>query len=386
MTWSRTDRTGFAAWWWTIDRVAFLAMLCLIAIGLMLAFAASPAATGGPLAAGDFRYAGKQAAFALIAAGILASVSVMSIRTIKLTAAIVFAVSVIGTALVIFTGSEVLGAKRAIDFGFLTLQPSEFLKPSFAVLGATILADKQPMRIRKELVTLALIAMPMVFLLLQPDVGQTGLLLALWGSLLFFAGIPLFWMGLLAGSGVALLTAAYFLFPYIQHRVTQFLDPAQTGYQAGLALKAFEHGGLTGVGPGAGIIKYRIPDAHSDFIFAVAGEEFGLLLCGSIAVLFAILTVKLLLRAARARDTFSQLAGAGLATVIALQAFINMGVATSLLPAKGMTLPFISYGGSSLFAVALTMGFALAVTRQRPQLETRDLLVHTTYAAGMQPA
>jgi cell division protein FtsW len=368
MTLSRAHRTGFAPWWWTIDRVAFITMLLLIAIGLMLAFAASPAATGGPLTPGDFRYAAKQAAFAAIAACILAGTSILSIRTIKLAAAIVFAGAVIGSALVLFTGSEVLGAKRWIDFGWMTLQPSEFLKPSFAVLAATILADKRPMRLRKELITFLLICPAIFFLLLQPDVGQTGLLIALWGSLLFCAGIPLYWMGLLAGGSVVMLVMAYLLLPYIQHRVAQFLDPSQTGYQAGLALKAFAHGGLTGVGPGAGTIKYRIPDAHSDFIFAVAGEEFGFVLCGVIAALFCVLTVRLLLRSAQMRDPFAQLAGSSLAIVIALQAFINMGVAISLMPAKGMTLPFISYGGSSLFAVALTMGFALAVTRQRPQV------------------
>jgi cell division protein FtsW len=168
--------------------------------------------------------------------------------------------------------------------------------------------------------------------------------------------------------------AAYEIFPHVHHRVDQYLSESDTGYQAGLALKAFAHGGFTGVGPGAGTIKYRIPDAHSDFIFAVAGEEFGFLLCGLIALLFCVLTVRLLLRSAAAREPFAQLAGAGLAVVTAVQSFINMGVAVSLLPAKGMTLPFISYGGSSLFAVALTMGFALAVTRQRPQirLATRD--------------
>jgi cell division protein FtsW len=376
MTLSRAHRGGFTSWWWTVDRVALITMLLLIAIGLMLAFAASPAATGGPMSEGDFRYAAKQIVFAAIAAGILAVTSILSIRTIKLTAAIVFALAVIGSALVLFTGSEVFGAKRWIDLGWLTLQPSEFLKPSFAVLGATILADTQPTRIRKELITLLLVALPILFLLMQPDVGQTGLLLALWAALLFFAGLRLYWMGVLAGGGAGLFGFAYAFFPHVRHRVDQFFaqmkDPDQAGYQAGLALKAFEHGGLTGVGPGAGTIKYRIPDAHSDFIFAVAGEEFGLVLCAVIALLFCILTVRLLLRASRARDPFAQLAGAGLAMVIGLQAFINMGVAVSLLPAKGMTLPFISYGGSSLFAVALTMGFALAVTRQRPQLEMRE--------------
>jgi cell division protein FtsW len=373
MTLSRAQRGGFASWWWTVDRVALITMLALIAIGLMLAFAASPAATGGPMSEGDFRYAAKQLTFAVIAAGILGVSSLLNIRTIKLTAAIVFALAVIGSALVLFTGSEVFGAKRWIDLGWLTLQPSEFLKPSFAILAATILADPQPMPVRKEFITLCLVAFPIAFLLMQPDVGQTGLLLALWGSLLFFAGLRFYWMALLGGAGAGLLGFTYIFFSHVRHRIDQYFaqmqDPDQAGYQAGLALKAFEHGGLTGVGPGAGTIKYRIPDAHSDFIFAVAGEEFGLVLCALIAALFCVLTVRLLLRASRARDPFTQLASAGLAIVIGLQAFINMGVAVSLLPAKGMTLPFISYGGSSLFAVALTMGFALGVTRQRPQLE-----------------
>jgi cell division protein FtsW len=372
MSLSRMDRSGFAAWWWTVDRAALFAMLGLIAIGLMLAFAASPAATGGPFTAGDFHYAAKQVAFAFIAAIVLAAASVLSLRAIKLSAAIVYALAVIGSALVLFTGTEVLGAKRWIDFGWMTLQPSEFLKPGFAVLAAAVLADKAKMIVPKEIVAFLLLAPALVILTLQPDVGQTGLLLALWCALLFFNGVSYLWIGALAGGSAALGFAAYMIFPHVHHRFDQFLGANQTGYQTGLALKAFEHGGLAGVGPGAGTIKYHIPDAHSDFIFAVAGEEFGLVLCGAIALLFCILAVRLLLCSARARDAFSSLAGAGLAMVVALQAFINMGVAISLLPAKGMTLPFISYGGSSLFAVALTMGYALAVTRHRPKVGERD--------------
>jgi cell division protein FtsW len=161
-------------------------------------------------------------------------------------------------------------------------------------------------------------------------------------------------------------------FQYILRRIAQFLDPEKIGYQASLSLKAFAHGGLLGVGPGAGTIKYRLPDAHSDFIFSVAGEEFGLALCAIIAVLFCLLAVRLLLRSAAVREPFAQLAGAGLAIVFAVQALVHMGVAVGMLPAKGMTLPFISYGGSSLFAVALTMGFALALIRQRPQIGAHE--------------
>ena len=369
---SRANRSTYASWWWTIDRVALVPMLLLIAIGLMLAFAASPAATGGPLTAGDFRYTSKQILFACIAAGILAGASVLSLQQLKIAAALTFALALIGSALVLVAGTEVLGAKRSIEFGLFSLQPSEFLKPGFAVLGAAIIADRNALPLPKPIIALLLILPAVAILLLQPDVGQTTLLLALWGALLFFSGASMIWMALLGGSTAALGGGVYLLFPHVHHRIDQFLNPSASGYQTGLALKAFAHGGLAGVGPGAGTVKYRIPEAHSDFVFAVAGEEFGLILCAVIAALFCFLTVRLLLRAASQRDRFSQLAGSGLAIVTAFQAFINMGVAVSLLPAKGMTLPFISYGGSSLFAVALTMGFALAVTRQRPQLATKE--------------
>ena len=372
MSISRADKGGFANWWFTVDKIALLAMAALIGIGLMLAFAASPAITGGPLTAGDFHYAARQLGYAAVALAIMGAASLLSLRQIKIMAAVVFAAALVGSFLVLFVGTDVLGARRELNFGFMTLQPSEFLKPAFAILAAAVLADRAPMPLPKPAVTLILILPAILILLLQPDVGQTGLLLSLWGALLFFAGLPLFWVGLLAGATSVMGFAAYVIFPHVHHRVAQYLSNSDIGYQAGLALQAFAHGGFAGVGPGAGTIKYRIPDAHSDYIFAVAGEEFGLVLCSIIAALFCVLTVRLLLRAANARDRFCQLAGAGLAVVTAVQAFINMGVAVSLLPAKGMTLPFISYGGSSLFSIALTMGFALAVTRQRPQVRLRE--------------
>lgn len=380
MSFSRADRSGFAVWWWTIDRVALTAIIALIAIGLMLAFAASPAATGGPFATGDFRFAAKQIAFAAIAGVILVVCSSMSLREVKICAAALYVLAMLGCVLVLFGGNEVLGARRWIDLGWVSLQPSEFLKPGFAILAATLLAGPQT-RVPKWVLTFLLVAPALVLLILEPDDGQTALLLALWSALLFFYGIDLLWVGSLAGASLGLGAAAYFLFPqsHMHHRLAQFFDHSKSGYQTGLALKAFAHGGLAGVGPGAGTVKYHIPEAHSDFIFAVAGEEFGLVLCAIIALLFCILSVRLLLRSARMNDAFSELAGAGLAAVVALQAFVNMGVAVSVLPAKGMTLPFISYGGSSLFAVALTMGFALAVTRQRTRIGERP---QTGYGFG----
>jgi cell division protein FtsW len=371
MSISRADKGGFANWWFTVDKVALTTMGLLLSIGLMLAFAASPAITGGPVTAGDFHYAVRQLAFAAVALSIMAGASLLTLRQVKIVAALIFAGALIGSFLVLFLGSDVLGARRELNFGFMSLQPSEFLKPGFAILAAAVLADRAPMALPKPAITLLLILPAIVILLLQPDVGQSGLLLSLWGAMLFFAGLPVYWVGLMAGGSAALGGAAYMIFPHVHHRVAQYLSSTDIGYQAELALKAFAHGGLAGVGPGAGTVKYRIPDAHSDYIFAVAGEEFGLILCAIIAALFCLLTVRILLRSANARDPFCQLAGAGLAMVTAVQAFINMGVAVSLLPAKGMTLPFISYGGSSLFSIALTMGFVLAVTRQRPKLATR---------------
>ena len=372
MNLSRASKSNYADWWWTVDRIALSAMLGLIAIGLMLAFAASPAASGGPLTEGNFHYAAKQIGFAAVAALILGGASLLSPAQVLRAAALVFALALVGCAVVLLAGNEVMGARRWIDLGWITLQPSEFLKPGFAVLVAAILAERAPTRVAKPVITLALLVTTVAVLMLEPDVGQTFLLVALWAALLFFAGLSLKWIWAIGGGSALLGTAAYFLFPHVHHRVAQFLDPGQAGYQTGLSLKAFAHGGLLGVGPGAGTVKYRLPDAHSDFIFAVAGEEFGLVLCAIVALLFCVLAVRLLLRSAAAREPFAQLAGAGLAIVCALQAFINMGVAVSLLPAKGMTLPFISYGGSSLFAVALTMGFALALTRQRPLQASRE--------------
>jgi cell division protein FtsW len=371
MTLSRLDRSGFSTWWWTIDRVALVAMLALIGIGLMLAFAASPAATGRALEAGNFHYAAKQVIFALIAVVLIVGTSFLSPRAITLAGVALFAAAVLGAALVLLVGTQVLGARRWLDLGWLTVQPSEFLKPGFAIVCAAILAGSRKWGLRKEIVTFLLVLIPLALLILQPDVGQTGLLLALWGAMLFFEGISLLWIGLIVGGCAGIGALAYLTIPHVHHRIEQFMGGGKSGYQTGLAMKAFEHGGLAGVGPGAGTIKYHIPYAHSDFILAVAGEEFGLLLCALIALLFCVLGIRLLLRAAHARDRFSQLAGAGLAMIVTLQAFINMGVALSLLPAKGLTLPFISYGGSSLFAVAITMGFALSLTRQRPQIAER---------------
>ena len=368
MIYSRADNSGFARWWWTIDRTAFAGVLGLIVIGLVLAFAASPAATGSADTAGNFTFAVRQIAFGTSAVLILIGASLLDPKRMRIAAAVVFALALIGACLALTSGTETNGAHRWIELGGLTLQPSEFLKPAFAVLAAAFLADRLKRGFPGEVVTLSVLAPAVAVLLMQPDVGQSALLVMLCVVMLFFAGLRYYWLAALGGGGAALAVLAYVLHPHVRQRIAEFLDPATQGYQTGLALSAFEAGGITGVGPGAGTIKYRLPDAHTDFIFAVAGEEFGIVLCAAITALFGLVTIRLLIRSARACDPFAQLAGAGLSVVIGLQAFINMGVSLSILPAKGMTLPFISYGGSSLFAVALTLGLALGITRQRPQL------------------
>lgn len=369
---NRASRNFFSDWWWTVDRVAAVTVLLLIGIGLLLAVAASPAASGGPVTEGNFYFAAKQVVFAVVAIAILFSVSQLKSQDVQKAALIIFVASAVGSILVLVVGNETLGAKRWLDLGFFTLQPSEFLKPSFAVLAATILSDPRPSPLPKPVITFAILVPVFGILMLQPDVGQTFLLLLMCVAMLFFAGLALKWIWAIGGGAAGLAVLAYFLFPHVQHRVQQFFHPTEKGFQVGLSLKAFAHGGVLGVGPGAGTVKYRLPDVHSDFIYAVAGEEYGLWLCAIIVILFGLLTVRLLIKAAQARDGFTQLASAGLATVLALQAFINMAVAMNMMPAKGMTLPFISAGGSSLFAVALTMGFILALGRQRPQVELRD--------------
>src|SRR5437763_277796 len=259
MSLSRDKRSRLADWWWTVDRVALFATFGLIAIGLILAFAASPAATAhNSLEAGNFRFAAKQILFAVVAGMIMAGGSLLTPRDLKKAAVIVFVLALTGAALVLVTGVEVLGARRWIGLGWITIQPSEFLKPSFAVLCAAVLAGKSQGGMRKELISFLLVLLPLALLILEPDVGQTGLMLALWGAMLFLDGVSVVWIGMITGVGTALGALAYLFVPHVHHRIEQFLGGGKPGYQSGLAMKAFEHGGLAGVGAGAGTVKYHL--------------------------------------------------------------------------------------------------------------------------------
>jgi cell division protein FtsW len=267
----------------------------------------------------------------------------------------------------LLVGPEIKGAHRWLVFGPLSVQPSEFVKPAFVVLAAAALAERNRVAGFPGLaVASTLFAVVAVLLVLQPDFGQTLLLSMVFAGLLFLVGMRWYWMAAIGGLGLAGAVGAYLLVPHVASRIDRFIDPdAGDRFQVNTALNAFMHGGITGVGPGEGELKVRLPDAHTDFIFAVAAEEFGLAVCVGLVLLFGVVIWRTLQRAQEETDHFIQLASAGLAMLFGLQALINVAVSLNLMPAKGMTLPFVSYGGSSMLAMAVTIGMLLALTRQR---------------------
>ncbi|MED5358348.1 MAG: FtsW/RodA/SpoVE family cell cycle protein, partial [Pseudomonadota bacterium] len=262
-------------------------------------------------------------------------------------------------------GTEIKGARRWLNVSGLSLQPSEFVKPALAVVCAWMFAAKRlGAEIPGNLISFCLYALVAALLLLQPDVGQALVVSAVWFSQWFLAGLPMIWVAVACAVGIAGLTAAYFIFPHVASRIDRFIDPAAgDNYQTDRAMEAFMNGGLWGRGPGEGTVKTNLPDAHADFILAVVGEEFGLIVCLVIVAIFAFVVLRGLANLMRTTDLFVVIASTGLLVQFALQALINMGSTVSLMPTKGMTLPFISYGGSSLLALALGMGILLALTR-----------------------
>ena len=362
---TRTDRSLIAQWWWTVDRWSAGAVICLITIGTVLSFAASPSIAvkfDYPI----FHFVYRTLMYSIPAAGVLFFVSLLRPRHIRRLAAVVFVVSLVLIGLTLIIGQEVNGANRWIRIGPVSLQPSEFIKPAFVVLAAWLFAagNKIPSFPGNALAGL-LYVMVSILLVLQPDFGQLLLLSAVWGTMFFMAGIPLVWMAVLGIGATGGALAAYAYVPHVTSRIDRFFNP-EVGdtYQVDKAIEAFKEGGFVGLGPGEGRIKNVLPDAHTDFVFAVAGEEYGILACLVLVGIFCFIVARSYLRAMTANDQFMQLAGGGLVALFSLQTLINMGVNLNLLPAKGMTLPFVSYGGSSLFAMALTIGMLLAVTRR----------------------
>jgi len=350
----------------TYDRPLIVIAAILLGLGILFSMATSPVATARIRIDEAFYFAGRQAAYALIGLIVMLGAASLDPRQLRRAAVIVFVVALGLCVLAALFGAEVRGARRWFDFGFFSLQPSEILKPAIVVFWAWMLSEnmKQP-RFPGRIIAIALYFLTAAALLSQPDIGQTALLAVVIGAMLILSGLALRW--LLGGAALAGVSGflIYNAFPHARERVDGFLHP-ETAYQVGRALDAIASGGVFGRGPGEGIIKRSLPDAHADFVFAVAAEEFGMLASLGVIALFGALAFRGLSRASRLNDPFEQLAAAGLVTLLVVQACIHVAVNLSLIPAKGMTLPFISFGGSSMIGSALALGFCLSLLRDRP--------------------
>lgn len=367
----RSDASHLAEWWRTIDKGLIAAALILLGAGLVLSLAAGPAAADRIGYDDPFHFVYRQAIFAAAAAGLMIATSLLDATWARRASAGVFIVCFLLMAAVLLFGHEAKGAQRWIRIGGSTFQPSEIIKPALIVLTGWLLAQREKFpRGPWAPVAFAFYAATVGLLLLQPDVGQAALLTASFVIVFFVAGLPWLWAAAFAVGGAALAGGLYMLLPHVRQRVNSFLNPTDYDtYQIDKAHEALERGGMFGVGPGEGTVKRLLPDAHTDFIYSVAGEEFGLILCVGLALVFAVISIKGVAAAARNPDIYQRAAGTGLYALFGLQAAINMAVNLSLIPPKGMTLPLVSSGGSSLLGSALTLGLALALTRRRPEAE-----------------
>jgi cell division protein FtsW len=365
----RFDRASsglLSRWWWTVDRPLFFTLLILILCGMILVTAGSPP-VAKRLGLDAFHFVYRQQGFLFIAFLVMVSVSMFEPKQVRRLSVLGLGGSLVLLCLLPLIGVENKGAIRWFPVPLLgTIQPSEFMKPFFAVVVAWVLSERfRNPEFPSYRIAIALFALFAGLLLIQPDFGMTLTLMGVFGVQMFLAGIPMLLVGGLAVLGVGLGIGAYFTMSHVRDRIDTFLNPSAENYQVQKSLQAFQSGGFFGRGPGEGVVKWSIPDSHTDFIFAVAAEEFGVLLSIAIVGLFATVVIRSFVRAGQTTDTFAMLAIAGLATQFGGQAFINMGVSLKLLPAKGMTLPFMSYGGSSLVAMAIGMGMLLALTRKR---------------------
>jgi cell division protein FtsW len=382
---SRAERSLVGDWWWTIDRLLLAALAALMLSGLVFLMAGGPP-VAERLGLSTFHFVHRQVLFLLPAVALIVALSFLSLRQVRRVALGVYGVGMVLMGLVALKfGPEIKGAHRWLVIGGLGIQPSEFVKPAFVVISAWAFSEgARRSDMPGTLVAFLLLPLTIVPLILQPDFGQTMLLTVVWCGLFFTAGLHWIWVAGLGGAGVIGIGAAYQFLPHVRDRIERFLSKAGAGdgtaasgkaydnFQVEMAMESFAQGGWLGKGPGEGSVKRILPDAHTDFIFAVTAEEFGIIVCIGLLALFAAIVLRGLSLARRNEDTFSRLAVTGLVMMFGLQACINMMVNVHLMPAKGMTLPFISYGGSSLFSLALAMGFLIALTRRRPRSEILD--------------
>ena len=381
---SRADRTAFAEWWWTVDKYLLGGLIVLMLGGVVLSLAGSPA-VAERLGYDSFHFVKRHVAFFLPALAVMIATSFLSPRNARRTALIVLVISLVLMLATLFAGFEVKGSRRWINLAGLSLQPSEFMKPAFVVIVAWLFAENRARAdIPGNIFAFILLGIAATLLIAEPDFGQTMLIVIAWGALFFMAGMSWVWIAGLGAIAIGGIFAAYAMLPHVAARIDRFVSP-QSGdtFQVDKALDSILRGGWLGQGPGEGMVKRVLPDAHTDFIFAVAAEEFGIIICLALVAVFALIVFRGLSRSVQSEDPFVRLASAGLVVLFGVQSVINMAVNLNLMPAKGMTLPFISYGGSSMIAVAFGMGLLLALTRRSPQpRRTVRPIAHAEPAAG----
>jgi cell division protein FtsW len=370
----RAEFTFIADWWRTIDRPIVLIAAVLMTMGLVFSFASSGAATGRLGFNNEYFFVLRQAMFVSLGAAVVVALSFLSPTGARRAAAVFYLLAVILMVYILMFGHEAKGAQRWLRIGGFSFQPSELLKPSLIVLAAWLFSKRiETPSFPAARIGMALYVLPVALLIAQPDIGQTGLLTMAFLTVFLISGMSWVWIAAFASAAVVGGGILYFAFEHVQKRIQGFLNPeAGETYQTDRALDAIAAGDFLGRGPGEGEIKHFLPDAHTDFIYSVAAEEFGLIASVGLVVLFCALAVRGLLIANRQSENFPQLAATGLFALIGYQAAINLAVNLNLMPAKGMTLPFISYGGSSILGSAVTIGLALALTRKRPGQDLRN--------------
>jgi cell division protein FtsW len=369
MMFSRAEKTPLAEWWWSIDRELLGALILLMTVGMVLSFAASPP-VAERIGLSPWFFITRHAMFCLAALPVLVFTSMLNHRQARVMALVALAGSVILLWATLRFGTEVKGARRWISLAGQSVQPSEFVKPAFAVLSAWLFSEAMIHRnVPGRIITFLLTGIIVAALLLQPDIGQTALIVGTLAVLMFISGISWFIIFGLAGAAGALLVGAYLFFPHVSRRIDTFINPEGGGntYQIDRALQSIMEGGWFGRGPGESMAKKLIPDAHADYVFSAAAGEFGILFCIGLVVLIGFIVLRAMFGAQRQSSLFARLAASTLAIQFAMQAGINLAVNLNLMPPKGMTLPFVSYGGTSMIAVAFGMGLMLAFTRTKPE-------------------
>ena len=365
---SRAERTPFGEWWWTVDRLTLAAIGALMLAGIVLSLAASPP-VAGRIGLEPFYFVNRHIFFVLASVPVMLAVSFLSPRQIRRLSLIVFALSLVMVAATPYFGPEIKGARRWLVLFGMNIQPSEFLKPAFVIIVSWLFGEsaRRP-EMPANAIALGLLLLVVALLVIQPDFGQTLLIALVWSALFFMAGMRVVWVFGLAVAASAGLMGAYYTAPHVAGRIKRFLNPASGDtFNIDIATESFMRGGWFGQGPGEGTVKRLLPESHTDFVFAVAAEEFGVALCLVLVALFAFIVIRALTRAMRNDDLFTRFAASGLAILFGAQSAINLSVNLHLIPAKGMTLPFISYGGSSMISLAYGVGMLLALTREQRQ-------------------